>query len=91
MIVTLANVLLRQARKTENARQYLDNLITAQLASLAAQGGVITSVTVNGKSSTIAVIPGTSIRDQMAAAELALSALENGLSIVPRQTLTVIR
>jgi hypothetical protein len=91
MIVQLANILLRQAQKQQNPRQYLDDLISTQLASLAAQGGIITSTTVNGKSVTLQSLPGANLRDQMAAADLALSALESGLSIVPRQTLTVLR
>lgn len=91
MIVTLANILLRQANKTENPRAYLDDLITAKLTSISAQGGVITGTTVNGKSLQLQVLPGTSTRDFMVAAELALSSLEAGLRTVSRQTYTLIR
>lgn len=91
MLVSLANILIRQANKTQNARQYLDDIITANLTTVRNQGGVITGTTVNGKSLTLQVLPGASIRDVMMAAELALSSLEQGLKTVPRQTYTVLR
>ena len=91
MIVTLANILIRQANKTSNARNYLDALITAQYTTVAAQGGVIISTTVNGKSVSFQAVAGTTIADVMNAAELALTALEAGLSRVPRQTYSVFR
>ena len=91
MLVSMANILIRQANKTENPRQYLEDVITAKLTASSAQGGVIIGTTVNGKSLTLQALPGVSTRDIMVAAELALSALENGLKIVPRQTFTVIR
>lgn len=91
MIVTMANILLRQANKTQNARQYLDDLLVAKFNTMSAQGGVITGTTVNGKSLTLQVLPGSSTRDIMVAAQLALSALERGLTVVPRQTYTAIR
>lgn len=91
MIVMTANILLRQANKTQNARTYLDDIITAKFDTLSAQGGVITGTTVNGKSLTLQALPGVSTRDVMVAAQLALSALECGLTVVPRQTYTAIR
>ncbi len=91
MIVTLANILIRQANKTENPRAYLDDLLTAKLTAVITQGGAITGTTVNGKTLTLQLLPGASVRDVMAAAELALSSLEAGLGKVPRQTLAVIR
>ena len=91
VLVTLANILLRQANKTENPRAYLDDLITAKFTSVAAQGGAITATTVNGKSLQLQVLPGTSTRDIMIAADMALSCLERGLRGVPRQTMALIR
>jgi hypothetical protein len=41
MVVTLANVLLRQAEKTGNARQYLDELITSKWTTINKQEGQI--------------------------------------------------
>lgn len=91
MIVTLANVLLRQAEKTGNARAYLDEIITAKLSDISAQGGQIVGTTVNGKTLTLQSLPGMSTRDYMAAAELALGCLERGLNRVPRQTTVLFR
>jgi len=91
VLVTLSNILLRQANKTENPRAYLDDLITAQFTSISAQGGLITATSVNGKSLQLQIMPGTSARDVMVAAEMALSCLEAGLRSVPRQTYTLIR
>lgn len=91
MLVQLANILLRQAEKTSNARGYLDDLITAKLTTVSAQGGVIISTTVNGKSATFQAMPGTTVSDFMHAAEMALSALECGLSRVPSSTYVVLR
>ncbi len=91
MIVQLANILIRQANKTLNARQYLDDLITAKFTSVNAQTGQITATTVNGKSMTLQAMPGASLRDIMMASELALSALERGLQVVPRQTYVLLR
>lgn len=91
MLVQFANILLRQAGKTENPRQYLDDLITSKLSSLTALGGNITSTTVNGKSVTIQAPAGMSLSDQLAAAELALGCLERGLKVVPRTTYGVLR
>ncbi len=91
MIVTLANVLLRQAQKTSNARGYLDDLITSKVTTASAQGGVIIATTVNGKSVSFQAAPGTTVADFMSAALLALEALECGLSRVPRSTYGVLR
>jgi len=91
MLVALANILLRQARKTENPRDYLDSLITSTFTTSSSQGGVIVSTTVNGKSVTLQVPSGTGSRDLMAAANMALSCLERGLPAVPRQTQVVFR
>lgn len=91
MIVTLANVLIRQANKTASPREYLDSLITSKLTTASAQGGVIISTSVNGKSVTFQAMPGTTVADFMTAAELALTALERGLTRVPRQTYGVLR
>ena len=86
MIRILANVLLRQAEKTDNPRDYLDALITSKVTTASAQGGVIISTTVNGKSATFQAMPGTTVADFMAAADLALGALECGLDRVPNVT-----
>lgn len=91
MIVTLANILLRQAEKTQNARGYLDDLLTAKWSDLNSQTGQIVGTTVNGKSLTLQAMPGASLADIMSAAELALSCLERGLNRVPRQTYVVFR
>lgn len=91
MIVQLANILIRQANKTANARAYLDDLITSKLTATSAQGGVIISTSVNGKSVTFQAQAGTTVADFMNAAELALTALEAGLSRVPRQTYAMLR
>ena len=91
MLRVLANALLRQAEKTQNPRQYLDDLLTAKLTTISAQGGVIISTTVNGKSVTFQAMPGTTIADFMAASQMALEALECGLSRVPGVTWGVMR
>lgn len=91
MIRILANILLRQAEKTQNPRQYLDDLITSKVTTASAQGGVIISTTVNGKSVTFQAVPGTTIADFMVAADLALRALECGLTSVPSTTWGVMR
>jgi hypothetical protein len=91
MIVQLANILIRQAQKTQNARAYLDELITSKLTATSAQGGVIISTSVNGKSVTFQAQAGTTVADFMNAAELALTALEAGLTRVPRQTYAFFR
>ena len=91
MIVTLANVILRQAEKQPNSRQYLDDLVTAKFTTINLQNGSISATTVNGKSITLQAPPGCSLPQIMAAAELALSALERGLQRVPRQTYAVTR
>lgn len=91
MIVTLANALLRQAQKTDNARQYLDDIIASKVTAASAQGGAIISTTVNGKSATFQALPGTTVADFMSAALLALETLECGLSRVPRRTWGVLR
>lgn len=91
MVVTLANVLLRQAEKTANARAYLDDLITSKFTDVNAQNGQIVSTTVNGKTLNLQAMPGTTLADIMAAAELALSCLERGLTRVPRQAINLLR
>lgn len=91
MIRILANALLRQAQKTENPRQYLDDLLASKVTTASGQGGVIVSTTVNGKSVTFQAMPGTTIADFMAAAMIALESLEAGLSRVPGQTYGVLR
>lgn len=87
----LANVLLRQANNQPNARQWLLDLQTAKFSDVNLQNGQITSTTVNGKSMTLQALPGTSLADLLYATELALSALEHGLSAVPSQTYSVLR
>lgn len=91
MVVTLANILLRQAEKTENARQYLDDIITSKLSIVDTQSGQIVATTVNGKSMTLQTLPGMTIAHYLAAAELALGTLERGLPRVSRSTYVVIR
>ena len=91
MVVTLANVLLRQAEKTDNPRQYLDDIIAAKLGTLSTQNGQIVSTTVNGKSMTLQVPAGATLPQYIAAAELALSYQEAGIARVPRQTWAVAR
>lgn len=91
MVVQLANIILRQAEKQPNGRQYLDDLVSSKFSNVNLQNGQITSTTVNGKSVTLQTPPGCSLPQIMAAAELALSALERGLQRVPRQTYAVLR
>lgn len=91
MIRILANALIRQAEKTQNPRQYLDDLLTSKVTTASAQGGVIISTTVNGKSVTFQAMTGTTIADFMSAALLALQALECGLTSVPSKTWAVLR
>ena len=92
MVVTLANVMLRIAEtQIGGARQYLLDLITAKFADINTQNGQIIATSVNGKSMTIQAVPGATLPQIMAAAELALSALERGLPRVPRQTQGVLR
>lgn len=91
MIVQLANILIRQANKTNNPRAYLDDLITSKLTTASGQGGVITSTSVNGKSVTFQAATGTTVADFMNAAELALQSLEAGLLRVPRNTYGLLR
>lgn len=89
---TLANIYLRQAEKQSNPRQYLDDLMTARLATLTAQqGGTITSTTVNGKSVTYQTLPGAGPDSQLTAVLMALQALECGLTRVPSTTWAVLR
>ncbi len=83
--------MLRQAEKTDNPRDYLDSLLTAKFTTASSQGGSITATTVNGKSVSFQVIPGTSLADFMAAAQIALEALESGLRTVPSKTYGVLR
>lgn len=91
MLVTLANVLLRQAEKTGNARDYLDSLITTKWGTVNTQSGQIIGTSVNGKTVQLQAIPGMGLGEVLAAANLALSSLERGLTRVPRQTYAVIR
>lgn len=91
MVVQLANIIIRQAEKTQNARAYIDELITAKFTTVNAQNGQIVGTTVNGKTLNLQALPGTSLADIMTAAELALSTLERGLNRVPRQTSTLFR
>ena len=91
MIRILANVLLRQAQKTSNPRDYLDTIITSKVTTASVQGGVIISTSVNGKSATFQAVPGTTVADFMSAANLALEALECGLTRVPSTTWGVTR
>jgi hypothetical protein len=91
VIVSLANILIRQAEKTDNPRAYLDDIITSKVDTISTTGGVIISATVNGKSTQLMALPGTSVRDVMLAADMALSCLERGLTRVPRQTQALIR
>ena len=90
--VTLGRIYLRQANKTQNARAYLDDLITARLATLSSQqGGTIVSTTVNGKSVTYQALDGCAIDGQLRALELAQQALESGLPTIPTSTWGVTR
>lgn len=91
MVVQLANVFLRRARNTSNARQYLLDIIDAKADSVVTQTGQIIGTTVNGKSLTLQSIPGANLAHVLAAAELALSTLESGLASVPRSTFPVVR
>jgi ribosome-associated translation inhibitor RaiA len=91
MVVQLANIIIRQAEKTQNARAYIDELITAKFTTVNAQNGQIVGTTVNGKTLNLQAMPGTSLADIMSAAELALSTLERGLNRVPRQTSVLFR
>lgn len=91
MLVSLANIILRQARKEQNPRAYLDAFISSRFAEVSTQGGVITATSVNGKSVQLQIPAGTSARDMMTAGEMALATLEQGLPRVPRSTVALIR
>jgi hypothetical protein len=92
VVAQLANILIRQANKTDNPRAYLDNLIAGKVTlTSGGTSGAILSTTVNGKSVTYQSVPGVTVSDYMAAAELALSYLEAGFTRVHRQTLSVFR
>lgn len=91
MVVTLANIMLRQAEKTANARQYVDDLITSTFSTIGAQGGMIIGTSVNGKTMTLQALPGMTQAHYVAAAELALSSLEAGLTRVPRTSYAISR
>ena len=86
----LANIYLRQAGRLANSEKYLTDLIEARLATLEAQqGGTINSTSVNGKSVTYSKGAGSSIEDQLQAAQMALSAFERGLDYIPSKTMAV--
>ncbi len=88
----LANVYLRQAEKAANPRQYLDDLMTARLATLTnQQGGTIVSTTVNGKSVTYQSLQGATPDMQLTAVLMAVEALECGIGRIPSTTYAVLR
>ncbi len=91
MVVTYANVILRRAQKTLNARKYIEDLIVSLSDDMAGIGGQIIGTTVNGKSTTVNRTGELSLVQQLAAAELALATLQQGLSSVPRSTWNVVR
>ena len=91
MLVSLANSILRQARKEQNPRAYLEEFILSRLETISTTGGVITATSVNGKSVQLQVPPGTSVSDLRAAGEMALSFLEQGIPRIPRSTLMMLR
>jgi len=91
MLALLANILLRQAEKTDNPADYLDALVTSQYTTVSGNGGIIISASVNGKSTTLQMQDGTSPRDIMLAASMALEAMEAGLRRVPTTTVAMLR
>jgi len=84
----IVSVLLRQARRN-NASQpekWLEDLQATKWTSVSAQNGQIIGTSVNGKSVSIQVLPGTSIADLMINTELALQILEAGGSAPSNST-----
>lgn len=83
----LVDTLLRKAtfeqtNSNTNAQTYLQTLVLGGFATVSARGGAqIVSVTCNGKTTTLAIPPGSwSESDLMAGAEYALQILEAGFT-----------
>lgn len=85
MVAILVNILLRQARAANaaNPRDWLIALQTSHWTTTNTQGGQITSSSVNGKSVSLTVLPGMSTAHILAATEMAIKALEMGLTHYP--------
>ena len=90
-IRTLANILLRLSEGQTNQRQYLLDILSAKFSDINTQNGQIVATTVNGKSMTLQVSPGTGLADIAEAANLALSFLEKGINQVPGSAYAVVR
>lgn len=93
MVPILVNILLRQARENNqaNPRKWLLDLQTAKWSVVTDQGGQIASTSVNGKSVTLTAFPGMSAAHIMAATELAINALDLGMTRYPTNQHAVAR
>ena len=88
----LANVLIRIANaESDDPQAWLIALLTSKYGEASSSNGQIVGTSVNGKSVSIQMIPGVSVADYMSAANLALAALERGLSGVPASTQALMR
>lgn len=76
----LVKILLRQAliNNPSNPLQWLEDLQTTKWTSVSAQNGQIIGSSVNGKSVTLQMIPGTNITDIVQATEVAMQFIEAG-------------
>lgn len=85
MFKMLVNVLLRQAsiNNEGDPRQWLIDLQTTKWTDVNAQNGQIVGTSVNGKSVTLASLPGTSIADIMMATEVAIQLVDAGFDYAP--------
>lgn len=81
MLRLLVSVLLRQAKNNSpgDPVSWLETLQTSKWTDVNAQNGQITGTSVNGKTVSIATLPGCSIADLLMATEIALQTLERGL------------
>lgn len=84
----LVAVLLRQANTNAPGQPevWLESLQTTKWNAISAQNGQITGTSVNGKSVTLAALPGCSIADILMATELAIRVCELGLENAPGRT-----
>lgn len=85
MFRALVKVLLRQAEinNPDDPRAWLITLQSTKWTDVNAQNGQIVGTSVNGKSVTLASLPGTTIADIMFATEYAIGILDRGLTYAP--------
>lgn len=85
MLRVLVNVLIRQAiiNNENDPRQWLIDLQTTKWTDVNAQNGQIVGTSVNGKSVTLASLPGTTIADLLFATEYAINLLDAGFTFAP--------